>query len=289
MRGRGWLDVVIYGSTGVRSGWRALAWMNAVSVPSAPLLVVLVAVMAAVRPEASLLLAIYLSGASTLPAWLGTWACVRWIDAAPLASVGLGGPVREAAREGLLGAALGLGMAAAALLPLWGLGYAEISWRGASPGWWALWAVGFVFAAAWEELAFRGYAFQWIARGIGRVGATLLFAVVFGLVHLTNPNIGWLGLANIVLAGVVLAGALFARRNLWLPIGVHWGWNAAQAVVFGVPVSGLSGEEVPSLLTTTLGGPGWVSGGGFGLEGSAAGVAALLAGGVVVWAARKRG
>nr|WP_141810786.1 CPBP family intramembrane glutamic endopeptidase [Nocardia bhagyanarayanae] len=47
--------------------------------------------------------------------------------------------------------------------------------------------------------------------------------------------------------GTLTAAAYVATRSLWLPIGLHFGWNFIQAGVFGVTVSG-SGPASPGLL-----------------------------------------
>lgn len=282
---RGWLNAALYGGIGIRSGWRALAWMNAITAVSVPFFGLIALVLWLVQPELSLLLALSFNGLSAAPTWLGTWATVRGVDGATLESVGLGGRPLWALGQGVLGAGIGVGMVGAVVAPLWALGQASISWRGSDPWMWCVWALVLLFAAAWEELLFRGYAFQWIARGIGQGWATGLFAVAFGALHLTNPNITGIGLLNITLASVVLSVALFTSRSLWLPIGLHWGWNMAQAIVLGVPVSGLSSEEVPSLWATELSGPAWLSGEAFGFEGSVVGIASLGLGGAACWVA----
>jgi len=52
---------------------------------------------------------------------------------------------------------------------------------------------------------------------------------------------------------------------LWLPIGIHIGWNFTQGGIFSVPVSGWTQE---GLFQGSLTGPEWLSGGQFGVEGS---------------------
>jgi len=66
-------------------------------------------------------------------------------------------------------------------------------------------------------------------------------------------------------AGVMLAAAYLLTRRLWLPIGIHAGWNFTQGGIFGVSVSG---HPSGGLLDGTLSGPEWLSGGVFGVEAS---------------------
>jgi membrane protease YdiL (CAAX protease family) len=93
-----------------------------------------------------------------------------------------------------------------------------------------------------------------------------LSAVLFGLIHAGNPNATWWAALGLALqAGVLLGAAYLACRSLWLPIGIHWGWNAIQAGVVGGTVSG---HTTKSVWTLEPAGPEVLSGGAFGLEGS---------------------
>ncbi|GLY99970.1 hypothetical protein [Actinoplanes sp. NBRC 103695] len=56
-------------------------------------------------------------------------------------------------------------------------------------------------------------------------------------------------------------------RKLWLPIGVHLGWNFALSGIFGATVSGSDGS-VGGLLDGAPHGAAIVSGGDFGPEAS---------------------
>jgi len=125
-----------------------------------------------------------------------------------------------------------------------------------------------------EELLIRGYLLTNLAEGVnglGRVGArgaiafaSLATAVLFGALHLGNPNVGVLASANIVLAGLFFAGTYVATGSLWIPIGLHIAWNFTLAGVYGLPVSGL--ESGGSLLAIGPTGDASLTGGGFGPE-----------------------
>ena len=82
-----------------------------------------------------------------------------------------------------------------------------------------------------EELMFRGYPFQRLVEAIGPGGAILVFSVLFGLVHWTNPGASFWGLLNTVVIGVVLSVAYLRTRALWLPWGFHFAWNATLGLV----------------------------------------------------------
>jgi membrane protease YdiL (CAAX protease family) len=126
-----------------------------------------------------------------------------------------------------------------------------------------------------EELIFRGVPLILLAGVLGRWPAVILTAVAFGLSHLGNPDITWLGMVNIALAGVLLGTAFFAPGGLWTAWGAHFGWNLALAGL-GAPVSGL--PLAMPYLAYNPGGPAWVSGGGFGPEGGLLASVTMLAG-----------
>jgi CAAX protease family protein len=82
-----------------------------------------------------------------------------------------------------------------------------------------------LFGAVGEEMLFRGYGFQVLVKGIGPFATILPVAVLFGLAHSQNLNFGPLPLFNTILWGVVLGFAYLRSGDLWLPIGLHFGWN----------------------------------------------------------------
>ena len=127
-----------------------------------------------------------------------------------------------------------------------------------------------------EELMFRGYPFQHLEQGIGAIGAITVFSVMFGAVHLANPGASLWGLINTILIGVLLSISYLRTRALWLPWGIHFGWNFALGFLFGLPVSGLRLFNV--VVRTTASGPNWITGGSYGLEGSATAVVVILMG-----------
>lgn len=132
-------------------------------------------------------------------------------------------------------------------------------------------------AAVVEEILLRGVLFRIIEQSLGSWIALVLSALLFGLMHAGNPNATWAAALGLSLqAGVLLAAAYMVSRSLWLPIGLHWGWNAVQAGVVGGTISG---HTASAIVTTQPVGPVVLSGGTFGIEGSivATGVCAALA------------
>src|SRR5262245_13992879 len=141
-----------------------------------------------------------------------------------------------------------------------------------------------ILAAAFEELIFRGYAFQTLLRGAPAVVPILLFLIFFGWAHLGNPNRTLFSTLNTALAGVWLSIAYLRTRNLWFPTALHFAWNWTMGVFFGIPISGLQIER--PFLVTSSDGPVWLTGGNYGSEGGAAATVVLIAAIAVIWRAR---
>jgi membrane protease YdiL (CAAX protease family) len=89
-----------------------------------------------------------------------------------------------------------------------------------------------------EELLFRGYGFQVLLAAAGPYATIVPIGIVFALLHSSNPNATWFGLANTAGFGILFGYAYLRSRDLWLPIGLHMGWNFTLPL-FGVNLSGL--------------------------------------------------
>lgn len=166
---------------------------------------------------------------------------MRIFDRRPISDIGLA-TGHGAGRNIATGAAIGAGAAAIMLtLPLLG-SEGHLVPQNATPFAWGRLLVYFLallFGAAGEEVLFRGYAFQLLIQRIGPFATVLPVGVLFGLAHANNPGSTVLSLVNTSLWGIVLGVAYLRSRDLWLPIGLHFGWNAVLPM-FGVNLSGLT-------------------------------------------------
>lgn len=127
-----------------------------------------------------------------------------------------------------------------------------------------------LFGAVGEEMLFRGYAFQLLFGYLGPFATILPFGVLFAFAHLNNPNqggsvaVGWLAPINTALWGILFGYAFLRSGDLWLPIGLHFGWNWVLPL-FGVNLSGFT-MDVTGLTTQWHVSDLW-SGGQYGPEG----------------------
>jgi len=96
---------------------------------------------------------------------------------------------------------------------------------------------GHTVGASKEELVDRGYMLQTIASGLNLPLAALITSIGFGMGHLANPNSSWLAAMGITFFALLNVYGYVRTRQLWLPIGLHAGWNIFQRSL-GFPVSG---------------------------------------------------
>lgn len=159
---------------------------------------------------------------------------VRRTERRPSTEVALEGAPAATVRGTLIGATL----FGAVMVNLFTSGYYEVDGLGSVTG--AVGLFGFMAAAAvTEELMFRGVLFRITEERIGTWIALVLTGALFGLSHLLNPDAGlWGATAIAIEAGGMLTAAYVATRKLWVPIGLHFGWNFAASGIFSTEVSG---------------------------------------------------
>jgi CAAX protease family protein len=209
-------------------------------------------------------------------------ASVRWIERAPLPEQG-----GRWAWTGLLGGA-GLGMAlfAAVMLLLLLAGVYRIS--GVTAG--RVVTAGAALAlmtAITEEVLFRGMFFRALAGTVGTWWALAVTSAFFGAAHAFNPGATVVSSVAVALeAGVLLGAAYAVTGQLWLPIGLHAGWNFAEASIFGMTESGVVHGR--GVLRGALHGPTILTGGAFGPEATVVALVVCLptAGYLLRWARR---
>jgi membrane protease YdiL (CAAX protease family) len=140
--------------------------------------------------------------------------------------------------------------------------------------------VAFIFVGWNEELLSRGYHLQTIASGINLFWGVIISSVIFGWLHLGNPGATSLAAIGIFFAGIFLAYGYVRTKQLWLPIGLHIGWNFCEGVVFGFPVSG---SDIYALTRIEVIGPEIWTGGPFGPEAGLIVLPALALGAVLIY------
>jgi membrane protease YdiL (CAAX protease family) len=234
-----------------------------------------IAMLPKIATENRELTAITLEAVSAIGLLLIYWLIVRSMEHRRVHELSLGkAPLGIPA-----GALIGLGLFAVTIAILSLMGVAHVG--GYNPGQPLLSAINMaILSGIGEEIVFRGVVFRIFEEMFGTLVALLVSAGFFGLIHMGNPGATAVSGAAIALeAGLLLAVAYAVTRSLWLPIGLHFGWNFAESGIFG---SVVSGNTFKGLYTTIMTGPDLLTGGKFGPEASVVAVAVCATAALVI-------
>jgi len=260
---------VFYGDNGIRAGWRALIFLVLFAIVIGGVGVAGALLVFRGDPSAYPATSVLpLQEAAGCAAVIAATFFTARIERQPFGAYGFGdrAAVSHAAAgfvTGVVAVALLIGMLLAAgaqtVVPS-GVGPQTIAVYGVA------WLAVFALVAVFEEGLFRGYLLRTLANGMRFWPAAIVLAVIFGALHITNRGEAPLGAVGAGTFGLVMAYAVRQTGSLWLPIGMHAGWDWAQSWLFGRAASGLL---LPgTLLQTHPRGPALLSGGSVGPEGS---------------------
>ena len=175
----------------------------------------------------------------------------------------------------------------------WSVGWLRVidfAWQVEPIGTWMpellVWLVVYIAVGYQEELLSRGYHLQNIAEGLNLPLGILISSLIFAFLHLGNPFFSLTSFLGLIAAGYFLAFAWLRTRQLWLPIGLHIGWNFFEGNIFGFAVSG---TDTFKLIRHEVTGPSLVTGGEFGPEAGLILIPAMLLGTALVWLYTDRG
>lgn len=118
-----------------------------------------------------------------------------------------------------------------------------------------------------EETVLRGWLLPNLTIRFGVWAGGLLSGLVFGLLHANNPYLTGLGFFNLTLFGMAASLYLIHDGSLYRAVGLHTSWNLIQALLVGLPISGLD-YQLSGLFQVKPNASNWLNGGSFGLEGS---------------------
>ncbi|GGO32664.1 hypothetical protein GCM10010991_20570 [Gemmobacter aquaticus] len=194
-------------------------------------------------------------------------------DVTELSTPGLG-------REWVIGALIGAGLYTACAVILMVLGIYKV--EGLNPLAFLIPNLALAIkSGVFEELLFRGVLFRSVEAIFGSWVGILVSSLVFGLLHLLNPDATLGGAIYISIeAGLLLAAAYLVTRRLWICMGFHMAWNYFQSAVFSGVVSGAVSD--PGLLKAKIEGPELLTGGSFGMEHSVVALVLCTTTGVIL-------
>jgi uncharacterized protein len=287
------ISTIVFDDRGqVRAGWRILFYLLISAVGSALLISGYAAISTRLFPVAAdaqhMFGRIALYALICVAALFAAFIMLRFFDKRPLSVLGYS----VHSRTGIEG---GQGVLQAFLMVSgifgfeWITGCISVTWSGFHAGYLLsvlfCYLTFFAVASAMEELFARGYAFQALVQGVGKVGAVCISATAFALAHLDNPHVNPIALLNTALAGVWLSIAYLKTRSLWLPTSLHMTWNLSLGFIYGFPVSGMALPD--AMLKVSQHGSGWLTGGTYGPEGGILSSSVLIAATVTLLQSRR--
>jgi CAAX protease family protein len=276
VRALGWLAVltvaivVVYNLV-AKAALRLLAWAGGLQLASAS------------AAPAPIKLAAAIAGCIALVVFY--WFAVRFGERRAVPELGL----RRAPLDLLGGLAIGAALMTAIVGILWVFGWVVIEPRAIDSA--ALALRDSIRSGVLEELVLRLVIFRLLWRAFGIWPALAGAALLFGALHLPNPDSGLFAAVSLIAGEGIGIGLYLITGRIWAPIGMHAGWNFMQGWVFGAAVSGtLDIAGGPLSLRPVQGASDLLSGGGFGPEGSLAALAvSLIASVAILRLAWKRG
>lgn len=194
---------------------------------------------------------------------------VKVIERRSLSSIGLN--KNNWLKKYLLGFFIGLVMMSIIVLILLSFGYITTEKNPIQPvGVSAISSVlvilfGWIIQGATEEIVTRGWLLNVLSNKYNIGVGLLISSTLFGLMHLSNPNVNYIAVINIILVGLFYGFYVIKTNDLWAVCGMHTAWNFAQGNLFGFEVSGID-VSVGSLIDLNLVGSDFVTGGIFGPE-----------------------
>ena len=148
--------------------------------------------------------------------------------------------------------------------------------------------VSVFFQSTSEELWCRCFLYDRINVHYPLWMAIVINGSLFGLMHLANPGMSALALADLIICGVSYSMLRWYSGSIWTCFGIHTMWNFTQNFLFGLPNSGLVSEASVFHLDAATGISNWIYSYEFGVEGGAPAVFIdlLLAVAIIILAKR---
>ena len=190
------------------------------------------------------------------------WILMRFVDKEPF--INLGFSLKGKVNDIILGMTLGLLLMAVGYTVLILLG--EIKFIGFNYDLKNIILLFLLFIAVSiaEETYVRGYVLKNLLQSFNPIISLIISSAIFSLLHFFNPNVNYIALTELFIAGILLGISYVYTKNLWFPIALHLSWNFFQ-VMFGFNVSGM---DTYSLIEFEIIENNNINGGDFGFEGS---------------------
>jgi membrane protease YdiL (CAAX protease family) len=130
-----------------------------------------------------------------------------------------------------------------------------------------LYLFGYIIQGGSEEIIIRGWQFQVIGTRYKPWLGALISSLFFAFMHIFNTGVNILCIINLFLFSSLLVLYIVNDGSIWSACGWHTAWNWTMSNIFGLQVSGVTGEN-NSILNFGSSGSQLLTGGAFGPEGS---------------------
>ena len=190
------------------------------------------------------------------------WILMRFVDKEPF--INLGFSLKGKVNDIMLGMTLGLLLMAVGytiLILLGEIKFVSFNYDLKSI---VLLFLLFIVVSVVEETYVRGYVLKNLLQSFNPIISLIISSAIFSLLHFFNPNVNYIALTELFIAGILLGISYVYTKNLWFPIALHLSWNFFQ-VMFGFNVSGM---DTYSLIEFEIIENNNINGGDFGFEGS---------------------
>ena len=145
--------------------------------------------------------------------------------------------------------------------------------------------IAVLIQSAAEELICRVFIYQRLVRRYGKpLMAAVVNAAFFAMIHLSNPGVTGMAIANIFIYGLLFSAMVVYMDSPWAAMAAHAGWNFCQNILLGLPNSGMVLPYSVFKLDAAAASDSFAYSVSFGLEGTVTACVTLFAvTGVIVW------
>ena len=186
-------------------------------------------------------------------------------------------------RGAVIGLLLGFAANGFCVIMSWILGDIVLSFNGFNPALFFAFLFVVMVQSGAEEIVDRCYLYQKLRRGYKNPWIAIIGnAAAFAALHLLNPGVTAVGIAQIVVVGILFSLFVYYFDSLWAAIMMHTGWNFCQSIFFGLPNSGIVSAYSVFRLDAASARNGIFYNVNFGVEGSVGAIVVLVLIGVIM-------
>lgn len=145
--------------------------------------------------------------------------------------------------------------------------------------------IAVLIQSAAEELICRVFIYQHLVHRYGKpLMAAVVNAAFFAMIHLSNPGVTGMAIANIFIYGLLFSAMVVYMDSPWAAMAAHASWNFCQNILLGLPNSGMVLPYSVFKLGAAAASDSFAYSVSFGLEGTVTACVLFMAvTGVIVW------